>query len=292
MTSPSETKGPCEGPFFAPAWNMGRLTLTPTARPLIMGVLNLTPDSFFDGGRHLQVENALIQAAAMIEAGADVLDLGAESSRPGSQPITRDEECLRLLPALKAIRSRFDVPITVDTLRPDTARTALAEGADAINDIQGGRDPQMLELAANAGCGLILMHMQGTPSTMQVKPAYENVVSDVAQWLAHRCTDALASGVGNDSLMIDPGIGFGKTLEHNLKLLNNLDVVGSDHPVLLGASRKSFISQLTNAPVDDRLPGSLAALSAAFFGGACMVRVHDVAPSVQFLDVLAAIASR
>jgi len=257
-----------------------------------MGILNLTPDSFYDGGRHLNNDDALSQAAHMIEAGADVLDLGAESSRPGAETITTDEECQRLLPVMEAIHSRFDIPLTVDTVRPETARAALAAGADAINDINGGRDARMLELAADAGCGLILMHMQGKPATMQAKPAYENVVTEVAEWLAGRCDAALAAGIANNCLMVDAGIGFGKTLEHNLQLLRHLETVSSGRPLLLGASRKSFISQLTDAAVDDRLPGSLAALSAAFFGGACMVRVHDVGASVQYLDVLAAISSR
>jgi len=288
LTSANDQKGPQTGPFFAPAWNMGRLILTPASRPLIMGILNLTPDSFYDGGRLLTIDDALNQAANMIEAGADVLDLGAESSRPGAETITTEEECQRLLPALKAIRSRFDIPITADTVRPETARAALDNGADAINDINGGRDPEMLQLAASAGCGLILMHMQGTPTTMQANPNYQNVVTEVAKWLDDRCRDAMTAGVNNENLMVDPGIGFGKTLKHNLELLGNLNAVSSGRPLLLGASRKSFISHLTDAPVDDRLAGSLAALSSAFNGGACMVRVHDVAASVQYLGVLSA----
>lgn len=277
------------GPFFAPSWNMGRLILTPDSRPLIMGILNLTPDSFYDGGQLLNIDDAIQQAARMIDAGADVLDLGAESSRPGAETITGNEECRRLLPALKAIRSQFDIPITVDTVRPDTARAALDAGADAINDINGGRDPQMLQLAASTGCGMILMHMQGTPATMQDKPEYENVIAEVAQWLDQRCLNALEAGVKSDRMMVDPGIGFGKKLEHNLELLSHLNEVGSGRPILLGASRKGFISHITGAPVDRRLAGSLAALSAAFHGGASFVRVHDVAATVQYLDVLAAI---
>ena len=194
------------------------------------------------------------------------------------------------MPTLETLRSQFDVPITVDTVRPDTARAALDAGADAINDIKGGRDPQMLQLAASTGCGLILMHMQGTPAIMQAKPDYDNVVSEVTQWLSRRCHEALEAGVISDRLMVDPGIGFGKKLEHNLELLSHLDGVGSGRPIVLGASRKSFISQLTGAPVDDRLAGSLAALSSAFNGGASLVRVHDVAASIQYLDVLSAIS--
>jgi len=288
----NDKKGPLRGPFFAPSWNLGRLILTPSKRPLVMGILNLTPDSFFDGGRFNQTDAALEQARSMIAAGADILDLGAESSRPGARAITPDEEMARLLPVLEAIRAESDIPITADTTRAITAGAALASGADAINDITGGSDPEMFKLIANTGCGLILMHMQGTPATMQADPSYENVVNEVAALLDERCLSAMKAGVAADRLMVDPGIGFGKTLEHNLALLGALDRVGNTRPLLLGASRKSFISQLTGAAVENRLPGSLAALAAAYFGSANMVRVHDVEESVQYLDVLSAISTK
>jgi dihydropteroate synthase len=286
MNSLISKEGSHQGPFFAPSWNIGRLVLQPSRRPLIMGILNLTPDSFYDGGRFNSLDAALAKARTMIEAGADVLDLGAESSRPGSDSITAEEEMARLLPVLEAIRSESMIPITVDTFRPITARAALSVGADAINDISGGQDPEMLKLIASAGCGLILMHMQGTPATMQDQPSYENVVAEVAGFLERRCEAAQQAGVAEDRLMVDPGIGFGKALEHNLNLLSALQDVRRGKPLLLGASRKRFISDLTGSPVDDRLPGSLAALAAAFQGSATMVRVHDVPESIQFLDVL------
>ncbi len=289
MNGLNDKKGLPREPFFAPSWNLGRLILKPTHRPLIMGIINLTPDSFYDGGRLINTSDVLTQATKMIESGADALDLGAESSRPGARAITTDEECRRLLPALKTIRSQFDIPITVDTIRPDTARIALAEGANAINDINGGRADKMFEVVAEAQCGLILMHMQGTPSTMQSHPAYESVVPEVTRWLADRHLKAQAAGINSDRLMVDPGIGFGKTLEHNLALMAHLNTVSSGGPLLLGASRKSFISHLTSAEVDDRLPGSLAALSAAWFAGVSMVRVHDVGASVQYYEVLNAL---
>jgi len=254
-----------------------------------MGILNLTPDSFFDGGRFNQTDSALEQARTMIVAGADILDLGAESSRPGAERITAEEEMSRLLPVLEAIRAESDIPITADTTRAATAEAALACGADAINDISGGSDPEMFKVAATAGCGLIIMHMQGTPVTMQDNPNYQNVVDEVAAWLDARGLAARDAGIAADRLMVDPGIGFGKTLEHNLALLGGLEKIGKGRPVLLGASRKSFISQLTNAAVENRLPGSLAALAAASSGMASMVRVHDVQESVQFLDVLSAV---
>lgn len=289
MTLMNDEKGSLRGPFFAPSWNLGRLILTPERRPLVMGILNLTPDSFFDGGRFTQTGTALAQARSMIAAGADILDLGAESSRPGAEAVTAEEEVARLLPVLEAIRAESDIPITADTTRATTARSALDSGADAINDISGCTDPEMFPLAADTGCGLILMHMQGTPVTMQANPNYENVVEDVSVWLEARCLTAQEKGISSDRLMIDPGIGFGKTLEHNLALLGALKKMGEKRPLLLGASRKSFISQLTGAAVEKRLPGSLAALAGAYFGGTAMVRVHDVEETVQYLDVLSAI---
>ena len=289
MTRMNDEKGSLRGPFFAPPWNLGRLVLAPERRPLVMGILNLTPDSFFDGGRFNQTDSALEQARTMIVAGADILDLGAESSRPGAERITAEEEMSRLLPVLEAIRAESDIPITADTTRAATAEAALACGADAINDISGGSDPEMFKVAATAGCGLIIMHMQGTPVTMQDNPNYQNVVDEVAAWLDARGLAARDAGIAADRLMVDPGIGFGKTLEHNLALLGGLEKIGKGRPVLLGASRKSFISQLTNAAVENRLPGSLAALAAASSGMASMVRVHDVQESVQFLDVLSAV---
>ncbi len=201
--------------------------------------------------------------------------------------MTSNLATLRLPPVLEALRNVSDIPITVDTVRPVTARAALALGADAINDISGGLDPEMLNLAATAGCGLILMHMQGTPETMQDNPSYDDPVAEVIAWLDDRCAQAQQRGVAGERLMVDPGLGFGKTLEHNLALLRSLPQVGRGRPLLLGASRKSFISHLTGAEVQDRLPGSLAALAAAHLGKSTMVRVHDVAESVQFLEVMA-----
>jgi len=271
------------------SWNLGRLTVTHRSRPLVMGVLNLTPDSFFPASRQPGVEAALSRAEAMVTAGAEILDLGAESSRPGSDAVSVAEEQDRLLPVVTALRQAFDTAITVDTYRPETARLALDAGADAINDIAGGREPGMLELAAERNCGLVLMHMQGRPRTMQDRPTYRDVVTEVTAWLADQVERARSVGVKPDRLLVDPGIGFGKTLDHNLALLNALDRVAHGHPFLLGASRKSFISHLTGAGVEHRLGGSLAALAAAVRARATVVRVHDVPDSIQFLDVLAAI---
>jgi len=283
-------RGP-SGPFFAPAWDLGRLILEPVRRPLVMGIVNLTPDSFYPASRREGPLAAVAYALDLIAQGADVLDLGAESSRPGAAPVSAAEEQDRLLPVLSALRAETDRPLTVDTVRAETAGLALEAGADAVNDISGAADPAMFPLAAERDCGLILMHMQGTPGDMQDAPAYTDVVSEVAAWLDARCAAAVAAGVKRARLVVDPGLGFGKTLNHNLALLNRLDTVADGRPLLLGASRKSFISHLTGAPVDDRLPGSLAALARAWHTGSTLVRVHDVAASVQFLDVLGAVAA-
>ena len=272
------------------AWDLGRVTLQAETRPLVMGILNLTPDSFWTGSRAPDPGAAAARARELAAAGADLLDLGAESTRPGAAPVDEAEEQARLLPALAAVRAAVDLPLTVDTRRASTARRALDAGADAVNDITAAADPEMLPLVAERGCGLVLMHMQGTPATMQQAPRYHDVVAEVTGWLTARCRLAEEAGVAKARLAVDPGIGFGKSLDHNLALLRDLERVAAGRPLLLGASRTRFIGDLTGADTPDRLPGSLAALAAARRGGAALVRVHDVAASVQFLDVLAAVS--
>jgi dihydropteroate synthase len=292
MNPDEKPEGGLTAPFFAPGWDLGRLVIEPPGRPLIMGVVNLTADSFFPGSRTAECGPAVEYALRQVAAGADLLDLGAESSRPGAEPVGESEEMDRLLPVLEALRPETHLPLTVDTVRAATAHAALDAGADAINDISAGMlDPEMIPLAAAHGCGLVLMHMQGVPRIMQDSPAYFDVVAEVSGWLAARCRLAFDQGVAQERLLVDPGIGFGKTLAHNLALLRHLDVVAGGRPLLLGASRKRFIAGITSAGVDDRLPGSLAALACAWQGRASMVRVHDVKESVQFLEVLKAVAS-
>ena len=291
MNPAEKPEGGLRAPFVAPDWDLGRLVLTPPGRPLIMGIVNLTPDSFYAGSRTPACGPAVEHALQLADEGADLIDLGAESSRPGAAPVGAAEEMDRLLPVLEALRAETRLPLTVDTVRAATARAALDAGADAVNDISAGvHDAEMIPLAAARGCGLILMHMQATPPTMQDAPSYLDVVAEVAGWLAARCRLALDQGVAPQRLMVDPGIGFGKTLDHNLALLGHLEAVAGGRPLLLGASRKSFIAHLTDAGADQRLPGSLAALACAWQGGAAMVRVHDVAASRQFLEVLQAVA--
>ena len=271
-------------------WRCRDRTLDVGARTAVMGIVNVTPDSFSDGGRWLRPEDAIARCRALAAEGADLLDLGAESSRPGAEPVGEEVEKARLLPVLRLLRRQTDLPLTVDTVRAGTAAAALAEGADAINDISAGCfDAGMLPLVAGAGCGLVLMHMRGTPATMQADPSYRDVVPEVAAWLAARAAAAEAAGVAPGSIAVDPGIGFGKTPGHNLALLRHAADTARGRVLLVGASRKSFIGAVSGAPTAERLPGSLAALAAAWHAGAAVVRVHDVAASRQFLDVLAAI---
>lgn len=253
-----------------------------------MGILNLTPDSFHAASR-VSSDDAATTARAMVDAGAEILDLGAMSTRPGSEAVSEAEEIARLEAALPAVRAAVDVPLTVDTSRGAVARRALALRADGINDIEGGADPDLLAAVADAGAGLVLMHMRGEPATMQDAPDYDDVVDEVAAFLEARAAAAEAAGVAGDRILVDPGIGFGKNLDHNLELLAALDEVAGGRGLLLGASRKSFIGVLTGADVGDRLAGSLAAAAAAHRAGAAVVRVHDVAATMQLLEVLAAI---
>lgn len=283
-------EGGLTAPFVAPGWDLGPRELIPDGRPLVMGIINLTPDSFYDGGDSGDVQAVVDRGLQLVAAGADILDLGAESSRPGAEPISATEEADRLLPVVAALSAATETPLSIDTVRATTARQALDLAPCVINDISAGTDPQMFDLAAARGCGLVLMHMQGTPGTMQNNPTYRDVVAEITGWLAARARLAEEAGVWPQRIVVDPGIGFGKSLAHNLALLKDLRNVAGGRPHLLGASRKRFIAGVTGAGVDDRLPGSLAALAAAWHGGATVVRVHDVAATVQFLEVMRAVA--
>jgi dihydropteroate synthase len=255
-----------------------------------MGIVNLTPDSFYPGSRHPDSAEAVTAALQMIAEGAEILDLGAESTRPGAESVGAAEEQRRLLPVLEQLRPQTEIPVTIDTFRASSAEATLAAGADGINDVSaGGLDPELLPVVAERRCGLVLMHMLGTPKTMQEDPRYDDVVATIAAYLASRSEAAEAAGVPATHIMVDPGIGFGKLLPHNLDLMTNLSRIAGGRPLLLGPSRKSFIAHLTGAEVQNRLGGSLAALTAAYLGGATAVRVHDVEASVQFLDTLAAL---
>jgi dihydropteroate synthase len=258
-----------------------------------MGVINLTPDSFSDGGRFLDPSAAVAQARRLTAEGADILDLGAESTRPGAQPVSSDAELERLLPLIAAIRSDSAIPISIDTMKPDVARQAVAAGATLWNDVTAlTHGPDSLAVAAELGCEVVLMHMQGEPRTMQDDPRYSDVAGEVEAYLLGRAQAAEAAGVARANIWLDPGLGFGKTVAHNLALIAALPrLCGHGYRVLLGASRKRFLSTLSPsaAQAQDRLAGSLAAALAGARAGVAAVRVHDVAATVQALDVDVAI---
>ena len=266
---------------------------SPVKRPLVMGIVNVTPDSFSDGGRLPTPHAALDHALRLIEQGADVLDIGGESTRPGSDPVSEDEETARTLPLIAALRARWDGPISIDTMKPAVARAAVAAGATMWNDVSAlSHAPDSLSTAAELGRQVVLMHMKGEPRTMQDDPHYDDVVAEVTAHLAARAEAAMAAGVARDSIWLDPGIGFAKTTAHNLTLTARLEaVVELGFPVLYAGSRKRMIQGVDATALDaaDRLGGSLALALEAARRGARMLRVHDVRETVQALQLQAAV---
>ncbi len=262
--------------------------------PGVMGILNVTPDSFSDGGVHFDHAKAVQAALQMAEVGAALIDIGGESTRPGAEPVPVDVELERVIPVIEQIRARSDVPISIDTTKSRVAAEALEAGADAINDVSALRlDPEMRRLAARSGVPVVLMHMRGEPRTMQKNIHYDEVVSEVGRELTTFRDQAIAAGVEPGQILVDPGIGFAKTFEHNLEILARAGELTSIAPVVIGASRKAFIGHLTGQPNGpDRMVGSLATVAAAHRAGATLVRVHDVRATVDFLKVLTAIAER
>ena len=257
-------------------------------RSLVMGVLNVTPDSFSDGGRFLDSAAAVRQAHRMIAEGADLLDIGGESTRPGAAPVPAGEEIRRVVPVIEALRSFSDLPVSVDTRKAAVAERALAAGADIINDVSAlTADPAMAGVAARYSAGVVLMHMQGTPETMQHDPKYGRVAEEVRDFLADRLEALEGQGLARETLALDPGIGFGKTLEHNVRLLARLDALAAlGRPVVVGVSRKSLIGRITGREVGERLAGSLAAGAWALAHGAHIIRVHDVKESCDMARVV------
>lgn len=270
-------------------------TAAPSMTPQVMGIVNVTPDSFSDGGRFVSAERAIDHAMRLVEQGADVLDIGGESTRPGAAPVTEAEEVDRVAPVVAAIRARWDGAISVDTMKPGVARAAVAAGATMWNDVTAlGHAPDSLGTAADLGCEVVLMHMKDEPRTMQDAPHYEDVVGEVVAYLAGRARAAMAAGVARERIWLDPGIGFGKTLAHNLALTARLDALTAlGFPVLYAASRKRTIQAIDPAAVDadDRLGGSIALALEGARRGARMVRVHDVRETVQALKVHMAVAA-
>ena len=262
------------------------LDIGPNRRPLVMGILNVTPDSFSDGGRFDHLDRALSHADAMLAAGVDIIDIGGESSRPGAPPLPLEQELARVLPVLYALRD-CGTPISIDTYKPEVMREALAAGVDLINDIKGFRENGALGVLKESDCGLCIMHMQSDPQTMQINPHYEDIVDEVIGFLQQRVEAMEAIGIDRARLCVDPGFGFGKTLAHNVTLLQNLGAIATRTglPVLAGMSRKSMIGELSGRPAGERLAGSVAAALASVARGARLVRVHDVAETIDALTV-------
>lgn len=268
--------------------NCGRFVF-PLDRSIIMGVINVTPDSFSDGGQYFDVKRAIDHGFQMVDQGAAMIDIGGESTRPGASDPGVQAELDRILPVLEGLKSA-GAALSVDTRKPQVMQAVLAAGADMINDVNGFRDPAAVDaVSAHPACGVCVMHMQGTPETMQADPRYAEVVAEVSDWLSDRVRALIAAGVSRSRIVIDPGIGFGKTLDHNLSLIASVARLAAQAPVLIGVSRKSMLGALTGRPVDQRLPASLAAMLAAVARGARVIRVHDVAQTRDALTVWEAI---
>jgi dihydropteroate synthase len=242
-------------------------------RRLVMGVINVTPDSFSDGGRFFTTKLAIAHARKLVKEGADLIDIGGESTRPGAAPVSEEDELKRVLPVLEAVS---DLPVSVDTRRPGVMKAAIAAGASMINDVEALGAPGALEALAQSSCAVCLMHKKGEPATMQQDPHYDDVFGEVKAFLKERVRAALGAGIAAERIVVDPGFGFGKTVQHNLELLRRLNKFSLGVPVLAGLSRKSILQKLTGRPVDERLAGSLALALLALQGGATILRVHDV----------------
>jgi dihydropteroate synthase len=268
----------------------GRFGYDLAQRPLVMGILNVTPDSFSDGGRYQALEFAVERAEQMIKDGVDLIDIGGESTRPGSPSVPVDEELRRVMPAIYALRE-LGYPLSVDTCKPEVMREAIIAGADMINDINGFRSPGAIDAVKDSDVALCVMHMQGSPQDMQASPEYADVVADVIAFLRERVDALLAAGVARERITVDPGFGFGKRVEHNYALLRNISRMESELglPVLAGLSRKSMIGAVTGRSIEQRLAGSLGGALAAVAQGARIVRVHDVAETVDALKVWQAV---
>ena len=260
-------------------------------RPLIMGILNVTPDSFHDGGRFVSVDSALHRCGDMRDQGADLIDIGGESTRPGAEPVDEAEEIRRVIPMIKAIVKQFDIPISVDTMKSGVARAALEAGAAIVNDVSAmTADPKMLEVPQAFGAGIVLGHMRGTPLNMQQNPHYDDVTREVREFLMERMRIMAAMGISKDHIAVDPGIGFGKRVEDNLELIENLEMLESiGCPILLGHSRKSFIGKTPGLENSDRLMPSVAVALYAALKGASILRVHDVKETAEALRMVEAI---
>ena len=261
-------------------------------RPLVVGILNVTPDSFFDGGKYFDFEKAIMRAEQMVEEGADIIDVGGQSSRPGSSPVSEDEEKMRVLPVIRELSKRLKIPISCDTYRPGVARSAIEEGATIINDIYAMRyEKEMADVISTARCAVVLMHMQGTPETMQKNPQYSDVIGEIFSFFEERLEYALNCSIPFEKIIIDPGIGFGKLVEHNLEIIQRLrEFTTLGRPIMLGVSRKMFLGRIAgNVGPEARMPPGIAACVVGYLKGAQLFRVHDVKEMRMALDAAAAI---
>jgi dihydropteroate synthase len=270
---------------------VGKRVFDCSERTLVMGILNVTPDSFSEDGRFFDPEEAVRHAAQMVSEGADVIDVGGESTRPGSDPVAADEEIRRVLPVIERIvEQNPDVPISIDTRKAEIADRALVAGATIVNDVSAGGDPEMFDVVRSHDAAVVLMHMKGEPKTMQQSPEYEDVVGEVHEFLRERIEAAELAGIDAERIAIDPGIGFGKTLEHNLELMRRVDAfLDLGRPVLIGPSRKRFIGAIVGVPEDERVEGTIGAVAWLVSRGAHVVRVHDVREVVRAVRVIDAI---
>lgn len=272
-------------PFEPITWQLRTRTLDTEDHTLIMGILNVTPDSFSDGGRWETPEAGVKRGRSLAESGADIVDVGGESNRPGAQPVEASQEIDRVAPVIEKL-SGDGIVVSVDTSKPEVAAAAVGVGAEIVNDITGLADPEMIPLCATTGVGVVIMHMQGTPDSMQDSPRYDDVVAEVAEFLAERSQVAIEGGIGPAAVVVDPGIGFGKTATHNLRLLASLDEVGLGRPMLVGTSRKAFLGSILDkagrpSQPTDRDVATAASVSLAISSGAAIVRVHDVGMALE-----------
>ena len=269
-------------------FNCGRFQLD-LSKPRVMGIVNVTPDSFSDGGKFNTTEKAIEHALQLVEEGAEILDIGGESTRPGATPVPLDEELKRVIPVIEGLRD-VGVPLSIDTYKPQVMQAAITAGADIVNDVCALREPHALEIVATSQVGVCLMHMQGRPQTMQADPQYDNVVSEVTDFLKARLDAAEQAGIDRSRIVLDPGFGFGKRTAHNLTLLNHLnDIQALGLPLLIGLSRKSVLGQVVGSSVDERIHASIAASVVSVMKGANIVRVHDVKPTIDALKIVQAV---
>ena len=256
-------------------------------RPLVMGILNITPDSFSDGGKYLDFSDALKRAHAMIEEGVDIIDIGGESTRPGSDPVSIDEELKRIIPIIEALKRDSDIAISVDTYKPEVMKEVIDMDVAMINDVYALTQPGAIDVIKKSEVGICLMHMQGTPKTMQINPTYKNVVSEVQSFLKGRAEMLISEGIDQSRIILDPGFGFGKTFEHNIEMLKKLESFQSlKFPLLVGLSRKSFIRKILNGEHDNHLSGSISAAIFSVLKGAKILRVHDVKETLSALKII------